>query len=410
MANLEHPTNREEAYLYGFIDSGFIVPEPITRKEAYLAEIVNDYQTQEKTDYVTPEQFGAKGDGTTDDVQALDDAISTGRVVYLTGRYYISRPINITSNTRIYGDKLSKRYDQPVDTTHIRSGGVFFHSDSTISNIQIFDIALWDTTAAGSGNKVFDCNLQRSDFRIQGYNIHTFSDSLQSCNFDHCYFLNTQGPFSISTSDSSIRDSYISGDKANQTTPFISGLMSAMTISGCYIDFWYNFANVNGYSINNLIIGNVFDACYHVFQGNYHFFGVFNNVFMRIKDSTLWTLGQSDWCVFCNGLRNYTRVMGNSCDGNYFIHTSLTGSSYPNKDSISCNNILVGSTAITWNPYPYDNTDLLKTRVEELNFKTYTTLPNASLTAGSAERFNHQFAFSGGNLYINNGGTWLQLS
>ena len=50
MANLEHPTNREEAYLYGFIDSVYTIPEPITRKEAYLAKIVNNYQVREMTE------------------------------------------------------------------------------------------------------------------------------------------------------------------------------------------------------------------------------------------------------------------------------------------------------------------------------------------------------------------------
>lgn len=410
MANLEHPTNREEAYLYGFIDSGFSVPEPVTRKEAYLKELVDKHQILDRSDYVTPELFGAVADGVNDDVEAIEKAIDTGKVVFLTGQYYISRPINIVSNTRIYGDKIGKRFDQPVDTNYIKSSTGFFHSDSSLTKIQLLDISLWDASGDSDTSLVFDSNIERCDIRIYGYNIHTFSNQMQQVRFNDCFFISTLGPISPYISDCTFSNCYFSGKKTTTSNPLFTGTLSAFTLYGCYIDFWYTVFNVTTYSVNNMIFGNVFDACYHVFTGKYNGFGVINNVFMRIKDSSIWTLGESDWCVFCNGLRNNTRSIGNRVDANYYIHTNLTGSNYPNTNSYSAFNSLESSTAIKWNPYPNDATDLLNTRVEELNYKTYTTLPNASLTSGSAERFNHQFAFSGGNLYINNGGTWLQLS
>ena len=409
MANLEHPTNREEAYLNGFIDSGFNVPEPVTRKEAYLKEIVNNYQIEQAADYALPESFGAVGDGSADDVEAIEAAIATGKPVYLTGKYYISRPINMINNTRIYGNMIGRRYDQPIDSTYIKSSGPFFTcADTTLHQVQLFDFSLWDTNTTGV-NPVFDCRLDRSDIRIMGYNISTFCDWMQSVSFDHCYFINCRGPFSSYLSDCNLRNSYFSGIKDTSTT-FLTGSISALRMYGCYIDFWGKVFNITGTPVNNIVEMNIFDACYHVFVGKYSEFSVYNNVFMRIKDSTVWTLNLSDWCVFCNGLRSSTRSIGNKVEANYYIHTSLTGDSYPNKKSLSAYNLLASGTLIKWNPYPNDAQDLQETRIEELNYKTYTTLPAASLTSGSSERFNHQFAFSGGNLYINNSGTWLQLS
>lgn len=363
-------------------------------------------------DYVTPEMFGAVGDGVTDDVDALDDAVASGKVILLTKQYFISRPINIISNTRIYGDKISKRYDEPEDTTFIKTdGSAFFHSDSNITNLQMFDFSLYNDSS--SPNTVFDERLYRCDFRVHGFNIYQFASYMQSVSFDHCKFMNSKGGFSGDyangyLSDCNFRNCYFSGDE-NSTTPFIQGLVSSLEMRGCYLDIWYTAFYIRT-SYNNIIDSNIFDACYRVFTGNYHEFGVLNNVFMRIKDSAFWTLNQTDWCVFANGLRNRTRSIGNYVDANYYIHTTLTGLSYPNTDSFSAYNALTPNTAIVWNPYPADNDDLKNTRIEELNYKTYNTLETASIIAGSSERFNHQIVNVDNELFINNNGAWKSIT
>ena len=64
---------------------------------AFLPEIENAY--------VTPEMFGAKGDGTTDDTQALQSAVNSEKPVFLSEKTYkITSPLNVaTENTTIYG-------------------------------------------------------------------------------------------------------------------------------------------------------------------------------------------------------------------------------------------------------------------------------------------------------------------
>lgn len=56
-------------------------------------------------DYVTPEMFGAVGDGVTDDSQAIQNAINSGKVVKFSKKIYlVSSPITIEQYSTIKGD------------------------------------------------------------------------------------------------------------------------------------------------------------------------------------------------------------------------------------------------------------------------------------------------------------------
>ena len=63
-----------------------------------------DGGTSDYKDYVTPEMFGAKGDGLTDDTLAIQDAIDTGNPVYFAAKIYaVSSPL-IMSDCKFFGD------------------------------------------------------------------------------------------------------------------------------------------------------------------------------------------------------------------------------------------------------------------------------------------------------------------
>lgn len=102
MADLEYPRTREEAYLYGFIDSGADVPEPVIRKEAYIDKILEMYRIDRDVNSVSPEMFGAKGDGINDDTESIQTAINTGKTVKLTKDYKITE--SLTDIGSIYFD------------------------------------------------------------------------------------------------------------------------------------------------------------------------------------------------------------------------------------------------------------------------------------------------------------------
>lgn len=69
---------------------------------ADLTNRVNALGEEIKKYYVTPEMFGAAGDGVTNDTAAMQEAVDTGYIVLLSGEYLIDT-VNVTKDTVIYG-------------------------------------------------------------------------------------------------------------------------------------------------------------------------------------------------------------------------------------------------------------------------------------------------------------------
>ena len=116
-------------------------------KSAYQIAVDNGYNGTEsewlatlKADigYVTPQMFGAIGDGSVDDSVPIQRAIDTGKPVIMAGKYKIKTPIKIKSNTtlKILGSLIAQ------DCNGIEING-------TCNNIYIREIM--STTGNGSG-------------------------------------------------------------------------------------------------------------------------------------------------------------------------------------------------------------------------------------------------------------------
>lgn len=93
---------------------GLEVPNPEIPSEAYdeIAQILGAAQgyanqaeaaaaeAKKASTYITPEQFGAKGDGVTDDTAAIKQALMQNKLVIGNGKYKITDSITVTSETR----------------------------------------------------------------------------------------------------------------------------------------------------------------------------------------------------------------------------------------------------------------------------------------------------------------------
>lgn len=73
-------------------------------------KFTDDLKKHTLKDYVTPEMFGGVGDGTENDTEAIINALSTKKPVYISGgkTYIINSPINIDKGSSIYGTGVIK--------------------------------------------------------------------------------------------------------------------------------------------------------------------------------------------------------------------------------------------------------------------------------------------------------------
>lgn len=79
-------------------------------------------QLKQDKDYVTPQMYGAKGDGVHDDTVALQSAIDSGKSVLLPiGNYLVSNTININATTEIsgYGLKSAIVLNNDIGTNYL---------------------------------------------------------------------------------------------------------------------------------------------------------------------------------------------------------------------------------------------------------------------------------------------------
>lgn len=136
-----------------------VVIDPTLSKVGYAADakITGDKFTLLEN-YVTPEMYGANGDGEKDDTNAISKALKSGKPVLLCNEYAISKPIE-GSASYIYGINTKIKLLNSVDriftlnsNTHI--SGIEFDCNkysvqtcillSNINNVEVKDIYIHD--------------------------------------------------------------------------------------------------------------------------------------------------------------------------------------------------------------------------------------------------------------------------
>lgn len=114
--------------------------------QVQLAEDVADLKSA--ITYVTPEMYGAKGDGVTDDSTAFNNAIASGSIIIASKSYHVDAPISIGSGKTVI---ITGRIESSADAIYVN----------------------------GYGTKVFANEIVAADACIKIANV-------SSC--EHCYF------------------------------------------------------------------------------------------------------------------------------------------------------------------------------------------------------------------------------
>jgi hypothetical protein len=175
--------------------------------------------------FVTPQMFGAIGDGEADDTEAIQTAIDSGYDVFFpAGTYYTSSSITIAESKRIFGvgDKSVLKSSADVALITTTKGIVVEHLRFEGENTAIY--------AHQTNNTIRDISIDGFAVGIKNKNI----DYIASVRIERVYFDNTNICFSCDTLCNGV-----TFDKcvAYRFDAFISaGFMEGVSINDCFLE------------------------------------------------------------------------------------------------------------------------------------------------------------------------------
>ena len=219
--------------------------------------------------YVSPEMFGAKGDGATDDTEALQNAIDSladtvGTVYLKAGQYRITEPINIPGNITLVGAGSAKygRHNSDIPTTVI-----YFDGDDGEEHLFYY----------GRGSTVFGGGFR--NLTLDGKNKVAYVVNLINCGrivIDNCSIVNSTeaGVYAAYSYEHIISNNWFSGHPGFAI--ILGAIANANTVENNAIELSGGRSGIKIYDCNgNSIRGNTIEGGFnnsigvHVVGGNY---------------------------------------------------------------------------------------------------------------------------------------------
>lgn len=157
--------------------------------------------------HVTPQMFGAVGDGTADDTDAVQDAVdyahNAGYVLYFpAGTYLVTRPITVPGNMEIYGlDAVVTK----TNNTTVQVDGTAVNCIFAVSGSKTYmhDLKLTGSISAGVAGIAFDNNVLMSSFNritiAECYRAFNDVGGMWMCEFDRVHCITCEKAFDFST-------------------------------------------------------------------------------------------------------------------------------------------------------------------------------------------------------------------
>ena len=221
-----------------------------------------------ESDFVTPEQFGAVGDGVTDDytafMAAYSEALSTNKTLKLTKKYLLGTKVSLNNYTAervtIEGSAVKASQQHTGDySIIIAPEGFEVMSYIRMKNVGIHDYGI---TVLGVRDSFEGCVFENCTTALNmagGYGTHQSSwygeIDIIGCEFANC----TTGIDFVrdSTSNQTYKDCRIIDCIVMYGTTFINGRTSGYMIIGNHI---YSTNPINGILGNGIIENNYFDT------------------------------------------------------------------------------------------------------------------------------------------------------
>lgn len=314
--------------------------------------------------YVTPEMFGAVGDGVTDDTAAFNTMFNTNKMIafFEEKTYYIPNGISNPAKVIVVGNNKST-----IKCNKFLLNKVL---DSFIRGINLLSV----TEGNDEGDTYVFPNIVINT-KIENINVKYFAKIFNSINTTSI-ILNSRFEFIKRWFCKNLVDSIIKGNYINApkyTNPQTIGFMSVAhsTICHNFIDFFYRVFDLSSCDGIN-VVGNIFDVNYCVFHNYLNVVSITGNHFTNSKKRDTWDVSDNEdmsknpWSVFkFDNLPNGDVVRyGRIC-------INLSGNSYENDD---LDYVWYDDTSLgNWSPYPTKFVSLMDSNFSpnKIRFQAY---------------------------------------
>ena len=396
--------------------------------------LLNDINVNVKT-------FGAIGDGITDDTIAINNAIkfaylNSKKVYFPSGKYLVST-IKLQRVTKIVGENLVidpyMTFNDDIKRVEIICNSEILFTKDSVSTITLQLKGIHFKTnnsncSAFSNFNLYASTIEYNSFVGFKYIFDTLISNVTRIQFNYFvgiksnFITNNSYPNDINIVDSWISNNYINGDKSSDTLAFNIKGINTSSINNNYIDFFRKCFVFNGANYSVEINSNIFDYIYSCFSGLVlSSLRITNNSFIHCSktyasyfNKPTTEMVNNDWIVLTCGYagansllisNNYIQdcnkfIYFNECYNMYSI--KIIGNTY---SGIPANNKVYFNC--TRGGLSYDHTNIY---IDDLMYKEYETLPNASLTNGNIVSFNKQIIVYKNKPLMNINGVWKDFS
>ena len=384
-------------------------------------------QNVEEAEYVTPEMFGAVGNGKANDTAAVLSALKTGKPVFLRNTYKV-KELDCTGIEKIvmYGkeDVTARLSTFPLndDTYNIIFEGkeLFKNAPGNISLQEIRFLAKnYGTliTTKLDGAWVHKCNFTNFGGLFMG-GMH------KQCQISENILFKMQGSVATDCIDSIITNNYINSALSKYVILFKGTDFTGLCFQGNFIDYCKIAFQYDHLEFNR-IVDNGFASIFRVFDSQTLFNDttITGNRFSRInRTSSLYVssglsefgnyaddeMKNNPWTVFyIRGKCNRVNISGNSGTTEVALNFSV------NRPVDVYIDVLGMEGEIQFNYYNASSTEKADIFVKDLDYITVDSLPSAALynTSGATlTSFNMQHIIYQENVYVNLNGKWVKTT